>query len=487
MARTTLTMGLSSVGTVHFSISIFAKARASLLLPLSCKFYAILSDCYVNTVKKDTRWQVFQSRMSIRHYVKTSRIAGTSHICLFCQCSYSRLGRNFLKNISTRHYAAAAQANAVSKLHVNVNSDSPEPSATSGSTSFSLNDEKINTPSKTRTKKIGSGNRSKRETEKQVREEEIRRKALATLDKSTKFIAAGLDQSGAEPTLSDLDSFKPASPPPFGLDFVYPEATAFLRPRSPKDSALDEYDVMFDKLVNTLITKFNKKQLVALYKKGIERPVPKGQGQARPMKKLKTTRDFAAEIVRWRWKWPYLKELVDRKTYLTSKAERSEDLLLLFYFFGILHNHFSPTVSIFLVLHLKTNEFFLLLGPNGSTFQELTDQFGVTLTQVKHATTGFDLSVVGLCYSLDQLAVVLKKRREVPFEIYLFMHSESDSFQNIITEVMTPESFSRPSNRHFVYGDSLRRISKHTNALVEELSSGKVRPCLYLSCIFSIH
>lgn len=71
------------------------------------------------------------------------------------------------------------------------------------------------------------------------------------------------------------------------------------------------------------------------------------------------------------------------------------------------------------VFHLKTNEFFLLLGPNGSTFRELADEVGVTLTQVERTNSGFDLSLKGLCYSLDQLAIMLLKRREVPFQLDL--------------------------------------------------------------------
>ncbi|GJJ09657.1 hypothetical protein Clacol_003881 [Clathrus columnatus] len=312
--------------------------------------------------------------------------------------------------ILRRYYAASA--NAVPKQQVNTNSSSTSSSASSSSEDVETSDSKKVIPQRSRSRRTPS----KRDAETQARKEEIRLKALATLDKSTKFIAAGLDHSKTDPTLADLDFFKPTTPPLFELDFIYPEATAFLRPRAPKDSALDKYGSMFERLVDTLTSKFSKLQLVTLYKQGIERPTPKGQGQPRPMKKLKTARDFAVEIVRWRWKWPYVKEIVDRKT---------------------------------------AHEFFLLLGPNGSTFQELTDKYGVVLKQVEHTNTGFNLLVSGLCYSLDQLAIVLAKRRE-----------------QIITETITSESFLGSVDVESIHEDSLRRISKHANALVEELPSG---------------
>lgn len=250
--------------------------------------------------------------MSVRLHVITSRVTRISCICSLCRF----LKGCHLRKSSTRRYTAAA--NAVPQIHV-----SSSPLSPSSSTPLSSNKED-NSSDKSNVKNTARRRgRTKKQAEKQAQEEEIRRKALATLDKSTKFIAAGLDHSKADPTLSDLDSFKPATLPPFGLDFVYPEATAFLQPRAPKDSALESYDTMFKKSVDVLTSKFSKKQLISLYKQGIERPVPKGQGQPHPFKRLKTTRDFAAEIMRWRWKWPYIKELVDRKLYLTSVTERS--------------------------------------------------------------------------------------------------------------------------------------------------------------------
>jgi hypothetical protein len=162
---------------------------------------------------------------------------------------------------------------------------------------------------------------SARQALREAQETERRRKALATLDKTTKFVAAGLNDSH-EPTLEDLNRYKPAGPPPITLDFVYPDPTSPSYLGSPSPSAVERYTKAFDKHVDTLVSKFQRKQLWRLYREGMQDRASTLPGTPKKKAKLKTTQDVAGEIVRWLWYWPYVSEVEEQVKYMTSRSER---------------------------------------------------------------------------------------------------------------------------------------------------------------------
>ena len=156
---------------------------------------------------------------------------------------------------------------------------------------------------------------------KEAQETERRRKALATLGKTTKFIAAGLNETH-EPTSADLDRFKPPGPPPITLDFVFPEPTSPSYIGTPTPSSVERYKKAFQKHVNTLTSKFQRKQLLKLYKEGVQTRTSKPPGTPKKVGSLKNSQDIACEIVRWLWHWPYIKEVEEKVSYMTSKSGR---------------------------------------------------------------------------------------------------------------------------------------------------------------------
>lgn len=180
-------------------------------------------------------------------------------------------------------------------------------------------------PKPTRKKRIVAEHemKSTRQALKEAQETERRRKALATLDKTTKFVAAGLTDSH-EPTLVDLDRFKPKGPPPITLDFVYPDPTSPSYLGSPTASAVDRYRKSFEKHVAILVSKFRRKQLLRLYKEGMQASTVVLPGTPRKRGNLKTTRDVAGEVVRWLWHWPYVTEVEGRVAYMTSRSDRGK-------------------------------------------------------------------------------------------------------------------------------------------------------------------
>jgi hypothetical protein len=141
------------------------------------------------------------------------------------------------------------------------------------------------------------------------------------LNKTTKFIAAGLNDSH-EPTLADLERFKPEEPPPITLDFVFPNPTSPSYIESPTPSAVDRYKKAFQKHVSILVSKFRRKQLLRLYKEGMQTRTGMLPGTPRKKGNLKNSQDVAGEIVRWSWQWPYIKEVEERVSYMTSKSGR---------------------------------------------------------------------------------------------------------------------------------------------------------------------
>jgi len=127
------------------------------------------------------------------------------------------------------------------------------------------------------------------------------------------------------PTLDDLDAIKPKHRPLIGLDFVYPAPSA---DRSeifyiPAPQKIEKYTSQFEQLVNRAMSSFSAPQLAAFTAMGIERNFGNGQyGKPRPPNSLKTSRDRALELVRWRFGWPYPSEILARKGYLTQRSER---------------------------------------------------------------------------------------------------------------------------------------------------------------------
>lgn len=152
---------------------------------------------------------------------------------------------------------------------------------------------------------------------------ERKRKAQAILNKSTKFIVDASLNVGQVPTLADLDKLEPKEAPMFSLDFIYPDPSHMpLKTKSLSDPAVQEYTTSFDNLVNRIVSRFSKKQLLAL------RDLSKSSSklEVRFRRKMHTaglkTRDIAAEIIRWRWSWPLVPEVLKRQKYLTQMSER---------------------------------------------------------------------------------------------------------------------------------------------------------------------
>lgn len=163
--------------------------------------------------------------------------------------------------------------------------------------------------------------RAGRKALKAAQEAERRRKAFATLDKTTRFIAAG-KEAPHEPTLADLERIKPRQPPLITLKFIYPEPSLRLHRGSPDDSVIERYSATFQELVDILSKRFRRKQLLKLYKEGNRIKTDNLRGTPKPMYSLKTTQAVAEEIVRWLWHWPYVKDVKERKTYLTTRSDR---------------------------------------------------------------------------------------------------------------------------------------------------------------------
>ncbi|KAF8501886.1 hypothetical protein JB92DRAFT_2975107 [Gautieria morchelliformis] len=280
--------------------------------------------------------------------------------------------------------------------------------------------------------------KSARQALKEAQETERRRKALATLDKTTKFVAAGLNDLH-EPTLEDLDRFKPNGPPPITLDFVYPDPTSPSYLGSPSPSAVERYTKAFGKHVDTLVSKFQRKQLWRLYKEGMQDRTSSLPGAPKKKAKLKTTQDVAGEIVRWLWHWPYVSEVEEQVSYMTSRSERE-----------------------FLI---SASEFFLLLGSDGSSLRALTESYGVLIKRVKRTNDSFTLVVEGLSYMLDQLALVITEHKKRIMTELIHLKSSDETSRN-----------SSPSTEsNFILPDLTQRISKLTNALVEDMGNGMYR------------
>jgi hypothetical protein len=165
---------------------------------------------------------------------------------------------------------------------------------------------------------------------KEAQDAERRRKALAILDKTTKFVAAGKD-TPHEPNLADLERFRPKQRPLITLKFIYPEPSSRMHRGSPADSVIDRYGVAFQELVDTLSKRFRRKQLLKLYKEGRQIRTGTLLGTPRPLDSLKTPHEVAEEIVRWLWHWPYVKEVQERKAYLTTRSDRGVSRLTSFF------------------------------------------------------------------------------------------------------------------------------------------------------------
>ena len=172
-----------------------------------------------------------------------------------------------------------------------------------------------------RASKLDTAAKAGRKALKEAQEAERRRKALATLGKSNKFIAAG-KEAPHEPTLADLERFKPKQPPLITLKFIYPEPSSRLPRGSPHDSVVERYSTTFRELVDTLSKRFRRTQLLKLYKEGSRIRTSTLGGTPRPLYSLKTSHAVAEEIVRWLWHWPYVKDVKERKTYLTTRSNR---------------------------------------------------------------------------------------------------------------------------------------------------------------------
>ncbi|KAF8591900.1 hypothetical protein K439DRAFT_1401264 [Ramaria rubella] len=286
---------------------------------------------------------------------------------------------------------------------------------------------------------IRDARKTSRKALKEAQEAERRRKALAILDKTTKFMAAGLNDSH-EPTLTDLNRWKPEEPPSIPLDFIYPPTSTPSYRKSPTPSRVELYNAAFEKLVHILTSKFRRKQLLRLYKEGMQNEMATVPGKRRRIGSLKTSQDTAREIIRWLWHWPYISEVKERVSYLTSRSERE--------------------------FIMSTSEFFLLLGRDGSSLLALTDSFGVVIKRVKRTKEAFALVVEGLSYKLDRLALVLTERRQQITSETIRMESSCDPSKDTAT------THSRGSH---IPSDLIQRISKRTDALVEDMGDDTFR------------
>lgn len=338
-------------------------------------------------------------------YVRLRAASTKPSVCLLC---------TFLSPSQIPHAASArrhtTRAQAVPQLQKIRPTAQPGSSSSSISSTFSDLDDLpiVDVAVKSKGKKrnaVDNKGKSARQALKEAQETERRRKALATLDKTTKFIAAGLDVSH-EPTLADLERFKPEEPPPITLDFVFPNPTLPSYIGSPTPSAVDRYRKAFQKHVSVLASKFRRKQLLRLYKEGMQTRPTTLPGTPRKKGSLKNSQDVAGEIVRWLWNWPYIREVEERVSHMTSRAGRG----MLYLWSFQLRSCVSTHTLEFLI---SPSEFFLLLGPDGSSLRALMESYGVTIKGVKRTNAAFTLEVEGLSYMLDQLNLDLAEHKKV--------------------------------------------------------------------------
>ncbi|KAF8516200.1 hypothetical protein BU17DRAFT_67613 [Hysterangium stoloniferum] len=254
---------------------------------------------------------------------------------------------------------------------------------------------------------------------------EMRRRALATLDKSASI--------QGNPTLGDLDQLKPDKPHVY-LEFIEPGPFTPSKSTIPGSGIIKQHAAAFEKLVDTLITRFSRKQLLALHQDGVQTSA--GIKQKGTHMKRKTVRDIAGEIIRWRWHWPYPTEVENRKSFLTTKVEKS--------------------------FQMTTSEFFLLLGPDGSSLRELAENYEIVIKGVKRKSNNvFTLVVDGHGYGLDCFAdIVAERKRLIISENLQLGDAGLSSHPNVLKNVIFQP-------------DLIRRISKQSNALVIDLGKSK--------------
>jgi hypothetical protein len=115
------------------------------------------------------------------------------------------------------------------------------------------------------------------------------------------------------------------------------------------------------------------------------------------------------------------------------------------------------------------------------------ESYGIVIKKVKRTSDAFALGVEGFSYMLDQLSLDLAEHKKV-FITFGFGWGIAISrvFQRIITEVIRVTSSDKVSSGTLasesgsILPDLTERISKLTNALVEDLGNGKVRATMLL-------
>ncbi|KIJ45295.1 hypothetical protein M422DRAFT_30145 [Sphaerobolus stellatus SS14] len=267
-------------------------------------------------------------------------------------------------------------------------------------------------------------------------QEEKRKRALATFNRSAKFIAENATAHSQGPTLADLDALKPEGGPAFTLESIYPNPSA--QPPGqlhiPGPKKVEKYVAAFEKLMERLTATFSSKQLIELYAMGISKTFDPRYGKP-PQSKFLKTRDRAAGLIRWRWLWPHPAEVQERQKYLSQRSERA-----------------------FL---LSNSELFLLLGSDGATLRELTEKYNVSVSNVKRVKDGITLVLEGLAGSLDAVGVLLAEQKKFIKHEDLPLTSPSSSTGSLLRSDLIP------------------RISKLTGALVEERGNGIFRISAY--------
>lgn len=253
-------------------------------------------------------------------YVRLRTASTKPSVCLLCT---SLSPPQWPITACARHYATRAQT-VLLPLHHRPDAQPASSSSFVSPQAFEQHSHALEDSLKVSRKRKNAADyevKSTRQALKEAQETERRRKALATLDKSTKFVAAGLTDTH-EPTLADLDRFKPKGPPPITLDFIYPDPTSPSYLGSPTLSTVERYRKSFEKHVAKLVSRFRRKQLLRLYKEGMEARTVMLPGTPRKKGSLKTTRDVAGEVIRWLWHWPYINEVEERVAYMTSRSDR---------------------------------------------------------------------------------------------------------------------------------------------------------------------